>query len=90
MIKATRVDGVFSMDPEKYPGAVRYDRLSYDEVIKRKLGVMDATAIVLCRDHTMPVRVMDMARGGALLRAARGYPEGSLIGPASDMETSHA
>ena len=56
------------MDPEKHPGAVRYDRLSYDEVIERKLGVMDATAIVLCRDHHMPIRVMDMGREGALLR----------------------
>ena len=90
MIKATRVDGVFSMDPEKHPGAVRYDRLTYDEVIERKLGVMDATAIVLCRDHAMPIRVMDMARRGALLRAARGDPVGSLIEAAPDMETSHA
>ena len=90
MIKATRVDGVFSMDPEKYPGAVRYDRLSYDEVIERKLGVMDATAIVLCRDHAMPIRVMDMARSGALLRAARGHPEGSLIGTAPEAETGGA
>ena len=90
MIKATRVDGVFSMDPEKSPGAVRYDRLSYDEVIERKLGVMDATAIVLCRDHGMPIRVMDMARRGALLRAARGHSEGSLIGAEADTETLHA
>ena len=90
MIKATRVDGVFSMDPEKYPGAVRYDRLSYDEVIERKLGVMDATAIVLCRDHGMPIRVMDMARRGALLRAARGHPEGSLIGAEADTEAGNA
>ena len=90
MIKATRVNGVFSMDPEKHPGAVRYDRLSYDEVIERKLGVMDATAIVLCRDHAMPIRVMDMAREGALLRAARGRPEGTLIGAAPEMETFRA
>ena len=78
------------MDPEKYPGAVRYDRLSYDEVIERKLGVMDATAIVLCRDHAMPIRVMDMARQGALLRAARGHPEGSLIGSAPETEAANA
>ena len=51
---------------------------------------MDATAIVLCRDHAMPIRVMDMARQGALLRAARGDPVGSLIGAAPDMETAHA
>lgn len=79
MIKATRVAGVFNRDPERYPDAVRYERLGYDEVIERKLGVMDATAIVLCRDHAMPVRVMDMADEGALLRAARGEPEGTLI-----------
>lgn len=90
MIKATRVNGVFSMDPEKHPGAVRYDRLAYDEVIERKLGVMDATAIVLCRDHAMPIRVMDMARPGALLRAARGEPVGSLIGAGRETETAHA
>ena len=90
MIKATRVNGVFSTDPEKHPGAVRYDRLSYDDVIERKLGVMDATAIVLCRDHAMPIRVMDMGREGALLRAARGAPEGTLIGAAPMAETVHA
>lgn len=90
MIKATRVNGVFSMDPEKHPGAVRYDRLSYDEVIERKLGVMDATAIVLCRDHHMPIRVMDMGREGALLRAACGRPEGTLIGAAPETETLRA
>ena len=90
MIKATRVNGVFSRDPEKHPDAVRYDRLSYDEVIERKLGVMDATAIVLCRDHEMPIRVMDMGYEGALLRAARGEPEGTLIGTAPEKETAHA
>ena len=90
MIKATRVDGVFSDDPEKHPGAVRYDELSYDEVIERKLGVMDATAIVLCRDHSMPIRVMNMMRQGALHRAARGEPEGTLIGIPVHGEVSHA
>ena len=90
MIKATRVNGVFSKDPEKHPEAVRYDRLSYDDVLERKLGVLDATAIVLCRDHDMPIRVMDMGREGALLRAAGGQPEGTLIGTAPETEIAHA
>ena len=80
MVKATRVDGVFSDDPEKVPDAVRYDRLSYDEVLDRRLNVMDATAIVMCRDQKMPVRVMNMMQVGALGRAALGEKEGTYIG----------
>ncbi len=79
LIKATKVDGVYSADPVSDENAVRYDTLSYDEVIERKLGVMDTTAVVLCRDNHMPLRVLDMARPGALLRAARGEDEGTLV-----------
>ena len=68
MIKATKVDGVFSADPELQPDAVRYDVLDYDEVLERKLSVMDATAIVMCRDQSMPVRVMNMMDEDALAR----------------------
>ncbi len=79
MIKATKVDGVFSADPVKHPDAVRYTSLRYDDVLEQKLGVMDATAIVLCRDHHMALRVLDMNRPGALLRVVMGEDEGSLV-----------
>jgi uridylate kinase len=79
LIKATKVDGVFSADPIKQPDAVRYRSLGYDEVLSKKLGVMDATAIVLCRDNHLPVRVLDMNRPGALLRAVMGEDEGTLV-----------
>ncbi|OGT32289.1 MAG: UMP kinase [Gammaproteobacteria bacterium RBG_16_51_14] len=79
LIKATKVDGVYSEDPVLNKDARRYEKLSYDEVIGRKLGVMDATAVVLCRENNMPLRVIDMSKPGALLRAARGMNEGTLI-----------
>lgn len=79
LIKATKVDGVYSADPLSDPTARRYCKLSYDEVIERKLGVMDATAIVLCRENAMPLRVLDMLKPGALMRAARGMDEGTLV-----------
>jgi uridylate kinase len=61
------------------PAAVRYERLGYDEVLDRKLGVMDLTAICLCRDHAMPVRVFAMDKPGALLSIVMGGDEGTLI-----------
>jgi uridylate kinase len=79
MIKATKVDGIFSADPLTDPGAKRYERLGYDEALRRKLAVMDATALVLCRDNNMPLRVIDMNKPGALLRTARGEDEGTLV-----------
>jgi len=79
MIKATKVDGVYSSDPVRDPQARRYDVLDYDQVLREKLGVMDATAVVLCRDNNMPLRVVRMDKPGALLRAARGEDEGTLI-----------
>lgn len=79
MLKATRVDGVYSADPEQDPEAVKYDRLSYDEVIEKKLGVMDLTAICLSRDHHLPIKVFDMNRPGALLENVMGEPNGTLI-----------
>ena len=79
LIKATKVDGVYSADPMKDKDAVRYDSLNYDEVIERKLGVMDTTAVVLCRDNQMPLRVLDMTKPGSLLNAARGEDEGTLV-----------
>jgi len=79
VLKATKVDGVYSADPLKFPDAVRYDRLTYDEVLDKKLEVMDLTAICLCRDHKMPVRVFEMEKRGALLNIVRGGDEGTLI-----------
>ena len=79
ILKATKVDGVYSADPMKVKDAVRYDRLTYDEVLDRKLEVMDLTAILLCRDHDMPVRVFEMERQGALLSIVRGGNVGTLI-----------
>ena len=72
MMKATKVDGIYSADPTKDADAERYDRLTYDEVLDRRLGVMDQTAIVLCRDHRLPLCVYDMTQSGALARIASG------------------
>jgi len=79
VLKATKVDGVYSADPMKVSDAVKYDRLTYDEVLDKKLEVMDLTAICLCRDHNMPVRVFEMEKKGALLNIVRGGQDGTLI-----------
>ena len=79
MIKATKVDGVYSADPAIYPDAKRYEQLCYDEVLDQKLGVMDATAVVLCRDNDMPLRVVDMTQPGSFVRAALGENVGTLV-----------
>lgn len=84
VLKATKVDGVYTADPMKDPSAKRYDRLSYDKVLTDKLGVMDLTAICLCRDHNMPVRVFKMDKVGALLNIVVGKEEGTLIEEAVD------
>ena len=79
VIKATKVDGVYDKDPVKYSDAVKYDHLNYDNVLEQKLEVMDSTAICLVRDHSMPVRVFDMNKPGALLNLVVGGDEGTLI-----------
>ena len=79
MIKATKVDGVYDADPIKTPSAVKFENLTYDEVLDRKLAVMDLTAICLCRDHNMPVRVFEMEKTGALVNIVVGVNEGTLI-----------
>lgn len=79
VLKATKVDGVYSADPNLDPTAEKYDRLSYDEVLDKKLGVMDLTAICLARDHGMPLRVFNMNRPGVLTRIVTGEKEGTLI-----------
>ena len=72
LLKATKVDGVYDADPVKDASARRYDCLSYDEVIDQRLMVMDTTAIVLCRDNNLPLRVFDIKHDGALMRIMTG------------------
>ena len=79
VLKATKVDGVYSADPVIHPDATRYERLTYEEVIEKQLGVMDLTAIFLARDHEMPLRVFAMEQSGALRNAVVGEGEGTLI-----------
>lgn len=79
VLKATKVDGIYSADPLTHPDAKRYDQVSYDEVIQRKLAVMDTSAIVLCRDQGVPLRIFDMNRPGALRRIVEGESIGTLV-----------
>ena len=79
LFKATKVDGVYDKDPVQHTDAERYDELTYDEVLEKRLGVMDAAAIALCRDHSMPLRVFSINKPGSLLRAALGMEEGTLV-----------
>ncbi len=79
VLKATKVDGVYSADPMQEPDAVRYSRLTYDEVLQQQLNVMDMTAFVLCRERGMPLRVFDMNKPGVLMRILKGEDEGTLI-----------
>jgi uridylate kinase len=79
VLKATKVDGVYTADPMKDPTATRYESLSYEQVLTDKLGVMDLTAICLCQEHSLPVRVFKMGRPGALLNIVVGGNEGTLI-----------
>ncbi|MDA3932949.1 MAG: UMP kinase [Gammaproteobacteria bacterium] len=79
MIKATKVDGIYSGDPKKNADAVRYEQISYDEVINRKLAVMDTNAVVLCRDQNMPIRIFNMFRPDALIRLVSGENIGTLV-----------
>jgi uridylate kinase len=79
LLKATKVDGVYSADPVTDPDATRFTRLGYQEILDRRLMVMDHTAIVLCRDHRIPLRVFDMTRPGGLLRIVRGEDLGTLV-----------
>jgi len=79
VLKATKVDGVYSADPKKNPDAKRYERLGYDEVINNKLAVMDTTAIVLCRDNKIPLRVFNMNKPGALMNIVKGLDEGTIV-----------
>jgi uridylate kinase len=79
VLKATKVDGVYSDDPVKNPEATRFSHLGYDEVLEKKLAVMDSTAICLCRDQGMPLGVFDMTKQGNLLNFMLGKVEGTII-----------
>lgn len=79
ILKATKVDGVYSADPEKDPSAIKFDHLTFDDVIDKKLAVMDMTAILLSRDHGVPIKVFNMNRPGALLANVLGDADGTLI-----------
>ncbi|KPN20805.1 UMP kinase [Luteimonas terrae] len=79
LLKATKVDGVYDADPKKVPGAKRYDRLTYDEVISQGLEVMDTAAFALARDSDLPLRIFDMSQPGVLLRILRGEAIGTLV-----------
>lgn len=79
VLKATKVDGVYTADPMKDPEATRYTKLAFDEAIGRNLGIMDATAFALCRDQKLPIRVFSIVKPGALLRVVMGEDEGTLV-----------
>jgi len=80
ILKATKVDGIYSADPVKDPTATRYQTLSYIEVLKKNLKVMDSTAISLCMDNDLPIIVFDLGRPGNILRVVRGEDVGTLVG----------
>lgn len=84
VLKATKVDGIYSEDPMKNPNAKRYDYLSYKKVLHDNLQVMDATAICLCQEHGMPLQVFDMGATGALKKIVRGEHIGTIVGADND------
>ena len=79
VVKATKVDGVYTDDPKTHPDAMRYQRVSFDEAIVKKLKVMDATALTLCRDQKLPICVFSIFKAGALRRVVLGEDEGTLV-----------
>lgn len=81
LLKATKVDGIYDKDPKKFPDAVRYEKLDYTEAISKRLAVMDQTAFTMCREHKLPVIVLDLNQKGAMLRAVKGEQGvGTLVG----------
>jgi len=78
-MKGTRVDGIYSADPLKEPDATRYDEITFDEVYKRNLNVMDMTAFTLCQENNLPIIVFDMNKPGNLMRLVDGEPIGTLV-----------
>lgn len=80
LIKATKVDGVYDKDPKKHADAVKYESVAYSTAIEQRLGVMDQTAFTMCREHRLPLIVLDFNKPGSLLRAVLGEDEGTLVG----------
>jgi uridylate kinase len=79
VLKATKVDGVYSADPKLVPNATRYSKISFDDAISQNLGIMDATAFALCRDQKLPIKVFSIFKPGALKRVVLGEDEGTLV-----------
>lgn len=79
LIKATKVDGVYDKDPKKFKDAVKYATLGYDEATTKRLAVMDQTAFTLCREHNLPLIVLDLHEAGSMVRAVKGEPVGTLV-----------
>ena len=79
VLKATKVDGIYSADPKKDPLATRFDRISFNEAISMNLAVMDSTAFALCRDQKLPINVFSIFKPGALKRVVLGENEGTLV-----------
>ena len=79
LLKATKVDGVYDADPMTNPDAKRYETVSYDQLLTDKLLIMDATAIVMCRDNNIPLRVFDLTQADALVQAMTGYDVGTVV-----------
>ena len=79
LLKGTRVDGIYTADPEKDPQAVKFDRLTFDEVYRRDLKVMDLTAFTLCKENDLPIRVFDMDTPGNLMKVVSGEEIGTLV-----------
>ena len=79
VLKATKVDGVYTADPKRDPKATRYSKISFDDAISQNLGIMDATAFALCRDQRLPIKVFSIVKHGALKRVVMGQDEGTLV-----------
>ena len=79
VLKATKVDGVYTADPKKDPNAERYSQISFDQAISQNLGIMDATAFALCRDQKLPIKVFSIFKNGGLKRVVLGEDEGTLV-----------
>lgn len=80
LIKATKVDGVYDKDPKKFSDAVRYNRIDYSTAITNRLAIMDQTAFTMCREHKLPVIVLDLNQSGSMVQAMQGEPVGTLVG----------
>ena len=79
ILKGTRVDGIYTADPEKDPSATKYDEISFDEIFAKGLKVMDMTAFTLCNENNVPIVVFDMNKAGNLLRVAKGEKVGTVV-----------